>query len=308
MIKHDYRFVVAAAIIIAGSLGLCRMASAGETGRAQLANPLFAMNFALHEPGMPLDAQARVLKELGYRGTQHLGTVQALDATIEALDRAGLELYTAAVMPYDIPVDPGGGCPPGLKDAVRKLTGRKTLLLIQFVSSRYAASSTDGDARAVELGRELADYARDYGGRIAVYPHVGIWCERVDHAVRVVNQCDRKNLGVCFNLFHWLRTDPKGDLDALVRQAMPRLFLVTINGMSAAGAVETLDRSAYDVESFLRPFVVRGYRGPIGLQCVGLTGQPRENLAHSMDAWRELSARLATLAPRANSTAVQATD
>ena len=270
-------------------------------GRIELPNPFFAMNFALHDPKLaPLpDAQARLLKEVGYAGTQFLGTLEQLDGTLKAADRAGLEVFTAAVTPYNIPVDPGETYPAILKDVIRKLQGRKTLVLIQFVSKNYQRSSPAGDARAVELGRELAGYAKNYGVRLAIYHHVNIWCERADHAARIAKKCDRENFGICFNFFHWLRTDPDGDLSSLVKEALPCLSLVTVNGTSPQGNVQTLDQGRQDAESFLRPFVEAGYRGPIGLQCVGIKGDPQDNLVRSMEAWRKISARLAGAAPAA---------
>ncbi|NLX95958.1 MAG: TIM barrel protein [Rhodopirellula sp.] len=272
------------------------------TRRAGIQNPLFAMNFALHDPQLATrpDAQARLLKETGYAGTQFLGTLEQLEGTLTAMERAGLEVFTAAVTPYNIPVDPGKTYPAILKDAIRKLEGRKTLLLIQFVSERYERSSPEGDARAVELGRELADYAKCYKVRLAIYHHVHIWCERADHAARIAEQCGRDNLGICVNLFHWLKTDPEGDLPVLAKSVLPVVFLVTVNGTSPEGNYQTLDQGSEAAERFLRPFLQAGYRGPIGLQCVTLKGDPRNNLVVSMEAWKGMSARLAGSAPAAD--------
>ena len=274
----------------------------GGTGAAEepsiskgLSNPFFAMNFEHLDPHISSSrpTQVRLLKELGYDGALYLGGLDGMRDALGVLNEAGLEAYAVAVIPYDIPVDPGGACPAVLKEAIPQLKGRKSLLLIQFQSKTYPRSSPDGDRRAVELGRELADFARGYGVRVAIYPHHNIWCERVDHAIRLAKQCDRENLGLCFNLSHWLWTDPDGDLQSLVRQAMPHLFLVTINGTSPQGSLETLDRGDYDVSAFLKPFIEAGYRGPIGLQCVSIKGDARDNLARSMQAWRKISARLA---------------
>lgn len=272
------------------------------TGRAGIQNPLFAMNFALHDPQLAArpDAQARLLKETGYAGTQFLGTLEQLEGTLTAMDRAGLEVFTAAVTPYNISVDPGKSYPAILKDAIRKLEGRKTLLLIQFVSERYERSSQEGDTQAVELGRELADYAKRYNVRLAIYHHVNIWCERADHAARIARQCGRDNLGICFNLFHWLKTDPEGDLSLLAKSVLPVVFLVTVNGTSPEGDYQTLDQGSGTAERFLKPFIQAGYRGPIGLQCVTVKGDPRENLVASMEAWKEMSVRLAASAPAAD--------
>ncbi len=125
---------------------------------------------------------------------------------------------------------------------------------------------------------------------------MNIWCERVDHATRLAKQIDRENFGICFNLYHWLRTDPDGDLRAVVREAMPHLFLVTVNGEldppQGPGGLP-LGHGGYDVAEFLQPFVEAGYRGPVGLQAVFWKGDVRENLRQSLRAWNEISSRLA---------------
>jgi sugar phosphate isomerase/epimerase len=244
------------------------------------------------------EAQAALLRELAYDGCQYLGPLEPLDVTLDAMHKAGLDVFTAAVPGYNIPVDPGSDYDPALKEGIRRLKGRKTLFLIGFVSKAYHRSSPQGDARAVEICRQLADFAQSYGVRVAIYPHVNQWCERVEDALRIVKKADRKNLGICFNLYHWLRTDHERNLAPLVAASMPHLLLVTINGTSPEGSMETLDRSSYDVYEFLKPFVDAGYDGPIGLQCVGLRGNPRANLQRSIDAWRTLSARLSTTSKR----------
>lgn len=73
---------------------------------------------------------------------------------------------------------------------------------------------------------------------------------------------------------------------------MPRLLLVTINGTTPDGGYATLDHGLNQAAEFLKPFVVSGYRGPIGLQCVGIPGDPGDNLTRSMKAWKQLSAQL----------------
>lgn len=280
------------------SAGASEKFAAGEQAQKGLTNPFFAMNFERADPKIASsrEAQAKLLKELGYAGSLYLGPVGDMRPALRALDAEGLEIFAAAVIPYDVPVDPGQTYPASLKEAIQQLKGRKTLLLIQFQSQAYPRSSPAGDARAVELGRELADFARGYGVRLAIYPHQKIWCERVDHATRIAEQCGRQNFGVCFNLAHWLWTDPRGDLDLRVREAMPHLFLVTINGTMPEGTQETLDHGSYDVTAFLKPFIAAGYQGPIGLQCVGIPGDARDNLTRSMTAWRKMSASLANAA------------
>jgi len=285
------------ALLAFGLSGLAATGWAEEpSDNKGLDNPLFAMNFARGDPMLAAspEAQAALLRELGYDGCQYLGTLEQLDATLDAMNKAELDAFTVAVPGYNISVDPGSDYEPALKQAIRQLKGRKTLFLIGFASKNYERSSPQGDVRAVEACRQLADFARPFGVRVAIYPHVNQWCERVEDALRIAQKTDRENLGICFNLYHWLKTDQERKLEPLVAASMPRLFLVTINGTSPEGSMETLDRGSYDVCQFLKPFVAHGYSGPIGLQCVGVKGEPRDNLTRSMAAWRKLSVRLRT--------------
>jgi sugar phosphate isomerase/epimerase len=124
--------------------------------------------------------------------------------------------------------------------------------------------------------------------------------ERVEDAVRVVKKVDRKNVGVMFNLCHWLKVDDEKNTESLLKLAMPHLFVVTINGADsqARGAgwnrlIQPLGSGSFDMHRFLKALRGLGYTGPIGLQCYGLRGDAREHLKRSIAAWRKLSARLA---------------
>lgn len=295
MIRRKYQ-VFAGLLVVLGSVGFKVRGADDAPAQQRLANPFFAMNFARHDPALAAspDAQAALLRELGYDGCQYLGPLEQLDTTLEAMEKAGLVVSTAAVPGYNISVDPGTDYQPTLKEGIRRLKGRKTLFLIGFASKNYDRSSPEGDLRAVEICQQLADFAQPHGVRIAIYPHVNQWCERVEDALRIARKADRKNLGICFNLYHWLRTDKERKLDPLAAASMPHLFLVTINGTSPEGSMETLDRGSYDVGQFVKPFIARGYSGPIGLQCVGVRGDPRDTLTRSMAAWKKLSAQLRT--------------
>jgi hydroxypyruvate isomerase len=129
---------------------------------------------------------------------------------------------------------------------------------------------------------------------VALYPHEGFWLEKVDDAVRVAQKCNRRNIGLSFNLYHWLKTDSPANMGTAITRAMPYLFAVTINGTTEAGSIETLDKGTFDVYRFLRVIKREGFKGPIGLQGYGIGGDVRENLRRSMDAWRGFSRRLAT--------------
>ena len=263
------------------------------TTPAQSPNSFFAFCMDTHDSQKrTLDEQAALLKELGYDGAGHLW-LDDLDQRIETLDAFGLKLFqiylrvniAADKPPYD----------PRLEEALPLLKGRDVMLAL-LVTGR-PPSDPGGDARAVEIVCEIADMAEASGVRVVLYPHAGDWLERVEDAVRVARKADRPNVGVMFNLCHWLKVDDEENLKPLLATAMPHLFAVSINGADRAAEIhadtgnwlQPLGSGSFDVCAFLRTLRDLGYRGPIGLQCYGIPGDARDHLTRSMAAWRELA-------------------
>ena len=121
----------------------------------------------------------------------------------------------------------------------------------------------------------------------------------MEDAVRVADKVDRPNVGVMFNLCHWLRVDKQRDYRPLLEAAMPRLWAVSINGADSfdpkpgwAHYIQPLDSGSFDVGGLLKTLKELGYKGPIGLQCFGIGGDAREHLARSMAKWQELKKNL----------------
>ena len=188
---------------------------------------------------------------------------------------------------------------PRLRTAIEQLQGRDTLIWITVVGGK---PSSDGlDDRAVTIFREIADVAARSGLRVALYPHKGSYVERVEDAVRLAKKIDRKNLGVSFNLCHFLWVDDAKNLELRLKEARPYLMAVSINGadgeetnkLSLGRLIQTLDRGSFDVGRVLIALKRLNYTGPIGLQGFMVPGDVRDNLARSMSAWRKLSARAA---------------
>ena len=259
--------------------------------KAGLLNPFFAMDTgtkdATHQTPK---AQVEMLKELGYPGIG--GSLDNLSEMLDELDKNGLKLfavYTGAWLDAD-----KDKYEPRLKDAIKLLKGRGTILWLFIQSDQHKLSSPEGDPRAVEIVREIADMADESGLKVALYPHVNFWLERVEDAVRVAKKVNRKNVGVTFNLCHWLMVDKEESMEDRLKLAMPLLSVVTINGADSGGKdwstlIQTLDRGTFDIGKFLRTLNALGYKGPIGLQHYGIQGDARENLKRSLDAWRKLS-------------------
>jgi len=238
--------------------------------------------------------QAEMLKDLGYDGVGHI-FLDGVAERLKTLDAAGLTLYQITMN-----VDVAAGKPPyeaRFKDVLKLVKGRN----VQFALLLNGATPSDPsvDPHAVKILREMSDLARDSGSQLLLYPHQGSWIERIEDSVRVAEKVDRTNVGVMFNLCHWLRVDKQRDYKPLLKRAMPRLWAVSINGADSQDDkpgwdhyIQPLDKGSFDVGALLTTLKELGYKGPIGLQCYGIGGDARQHLARSMTAWRNLRGNL----------------
>jgi sugar phosphate isomerase/epimerase len=253
-------------------------------------NPFFAMDTATKDDKhKTAGEQAQMLKELGYLGIGigYAGT-DSLAETLKELDQRDLQLFAVYT---GINIDPGAQpYDPSLKDAMKVLEGRNTILWVFAQSQAQKPSTVEGDTRAVEILCELADEAAAHKVRISLYHHQGFWLETIEDAERIANRVNRPNVGVTFNLCHWLRVAKDRDAQAVLQRAMPRLSVVNINGADTDGQdwktlIQTLDRGTFDMRGFLETLRDAGYTGPIGFQGYGIGGDVHENLKRTMTAW-----------------------
>ena len=232
-----------------------------------------------------------MLKELGYEGVGHLW-LDNLPERLKTLDAASLKLFQITL---SVDITPGKQAyDPRLKEVMPLLKGRGVQLLL--LMNGLKPSDPAGDARAVEIIREMAALAQDSGAQVLLYPHSYMWLERIEDAVRVADKVDRPNVGVMFNLCHWLRVSKSREYEPLLAQAMPRLWAVSICGADEfddkpgwGRYIQPLGRGSFDMATFLKTLRQLGYTGPIGLQCYGIPGDVRDTLAESMKAWRSYS-------------------
>jgi sugar phosphate isomerase/epimerase len=267
-------------------------------GRQAQATPFFAFCMDTHDSKKrTLGQQAQLLKELGYDGAGHLW-LDHVPERLKTLDEAGLKLFQVYVR-LNVAPDAKPPYDARLKDLLPLLKGRGTMLAV--LCSGGKPSDVSGDERAVPLLREIADLAQPHGIRVALYPHVGDWLEKMDDAIRVARKVDRPNVGVMFNLCHFLKVDDSGNIKPLLEKAGPLLLAVSINGsddsVDLRGGkgkwIVPLDEGRFDLLGLLKTLKGLGYTGPVGLQCWGIGGDAREHLLRSMSAWRKLNERLA---------------
>jgi len=269
-------------------------AAASEPSGAKT-NAFFAFCIDTHDAKKRnLEQQAALLKELGYDGVGHLW-LDNIPERLKTLDAAGLKLFQITMT---VDITPGKQAyDPKLKEVMPLLKGRGVQFLL--LMNGLKPSDPAGDARAVEIIRQIAALARDSGAQVLLYPHSYMWLERIEDAVRVADKVDRPNVGVMFNLCHWLRVSKDRNYQPLLAQAMPRLRAVSISGADEfddkpgwAHYIQPLGRGSFDMLAFLKTLRRLGYTGPIGLQCYGIPGDVRDTLAESMKAWRSYSARI----------------
>jgi sugar phosphate isomerase/epimerase len=276
------------------SAALLAPAAAGELSGAKT-NAFFPFCIDTHDAKKRnLEQQAALLKELGYDGVGHLW-LDNIPERLKTLDAAGLKLFQITIL---VDITPGKRAyDPRLKEVMPLLKGRGVQFLL--LMNGLKPSDPAGDARAVEIIREIAALARDSGAEVLLYPHSYMWLERIGDAVRVAEKVDRPNVGVMFNLCHWLRVSKDRNYQPLLAQAMPRLRAVSISGADEfddqpgwAHYIQPLGRGSFDMLAFLKTLRRLGYTGPIGLQCYGIPGDVRDTLAESIKAWRSYCARM----------------
>jgi sugar phosphate isomerase/epimerase len=248
--------------------------------------PLYVFDDGLDHGGLSLQAQVELVKRTGYAGVFYTGT-QHIPELLVAHRSRGLKLlgtYTGTDISSASP-----GLEPGLPEAIEQLRGTGALIVFTV-----RGQASDADERAVPVIRKVCDMAAQSGLKVALYPHVGFHVARIEDALRLREKVDRSNLGVVFNLCHWLKSGDEANLAARLQQAMPYLMMVSINGADHEGdwdrLIQTLDRGTFDLRQFLKTLADAGYRGPIGLQCYAIKGDQEENLRRSMTAWQALNA------------------
>jgi sugar phosphate isomerase/epimerase len=255
---------------------------------ADAAAPLGVFDNGLGRGILSIEDQAELARKTGYAGVLFAGTAHIPEMR-KALDSRGLKFY--GIYTGMNVADKEPSFDPGLPEAIRQLRGSGALITFN-VNGHHS----DGDAIAVRVIRQVADMAEEAGLRVALYPHYGMHMARIEDALRLREMAGKSNVGIVFNLCHWLRSGDEANLTMRLRQAAAFLDLVLINGADHEGdwdrLIQPLDRGEFDVQGFLLALRGAGYHGSIGLQCYAIKGDREENLARSMAAWRKLSAHV----------------
>ncbi len=267
---------------------LCLRGMAAET------NEFFAMDTIAR--GRPAEV-VPLLKELGYSG---LGGAVGDGEMALALKAAGLRYFNGYLtLSFDAEK-------PALDDKLRQqieaMKGHDAALWLAVDKVRknnqaYANSSADADETVIAKLREIAAFAGPRGVKIALYPHASTWLEKVEVATRIADKINSPEVGMTFNLCHWLKVEgTETDPMPVLKAALPRLMFVTINGADGGDTramgwdrlIQPLGQGSYDVAAFVKGVRAVGYKGPVGFQGYGIQAAPREVLKKTMEAWKGL--------------------
>jgi sugar phosphate isomerase/epimerase len=268
----------------ASLLALANVDARGFDGGAGLPNSVFAYEFGDISPAQ----QAGFAREYGFAGTV-FDHARLIPERLRAMDDAHLQLFflwlTVDISHGQIKYEPE------MEAAIEALQGRGTVVWIAIQGEGAGA-----EERTIEAVDRISDLAARSNLRVALYPHYGFYLARFRDVVRVAERVGRSNVGVTFNLCHELRSGFEPEFPQLLDKAIPRLYGVTVNGADREGRdwntlIQPLGSGDYDVTGFVRTIAKAGYRGPFGIQCYGLKGDPGVYLKQSMAAWRVVSLR-----------------
>jgi sugar phosphate isomerase/epimerase len=249
-------------------------------------------------PNAPVgfEAQAALVKRLGYDGLAG-HTEDSYFELRAAMDRVGLEMpeiYIAMNI-----VDGKISYHEALKKILEHSKDRDLLVTLHLHADEFMDHKTEGDELFVEGIRDLADFAAPLNIKIAIYLHVNFYCERLEHAMDLAEKIHRKNAGVVFNLCHILKVDGEEGWEEKALAALPRLFMVSINGADSGNTkemgwdrlIQPLGEGSFNTYELIKLLKDNGYDGKFGLQCYNIQQDCEVALTKSINTWKEYQMR-----------------
>ncbi|MEX2569596.1 MAG: TIM barrel protein [Cyclobacteriaceae bacterium] len=262
--------------------------------------PFFVFNNGVEDENFDTpEKQAKLLNQIGFDGMEKKG-IDGLEKTIKALENQNLQLYTIYInINLDDDKNPFD---PRLEEVFKMIEGKGTMPWFYITSKKYEPSSSENDNIALPILQRIADMANKYDVKVMIYPHVNFWVHNVQDAVRVVKKANRKNLGITFNLCHFLADAGVQSSELflpLLEKSMPYVFAISLNGADAPTdeiiesgnlwkhLIQPLGEGDYNTFSYLKAFLDRGFDGPVGLQCYNIKEEKPIHLTKSMTTWKE---------------------
>lgn len=268
--------------------------------KKELDNDFYAFSNAGNLPNAPEDTEDMIdlLKNLGYEGWAGHYSVKDNPGRRDALEKAGLSLPEIY---WRLDVDSLGNVTykDGLKEAIADSKDQNLIVTYIIKAEAFEENHAEGDQIIVKAIQELADFAAPYGVRMAAYPHVNVYCETVEHSVRIAKMADRDNVGAAFNLPHFLKKEGDEGWQDKISNALPYLYMVSICGadsgdtqnMNMSKLIQPLGEGTYNPYPIVKFLKDNNYKEPIGLQCYNIKQDAEVALSKSISTWKTYQER-----------------
>lgn len=271
-----------------------------STPEKEVENIFYCFSNAGNLPNAPegLEANAAFLKNLGYDGwAGHYGE-DDYTARRTALDKAGLEMPEIY---WNLDIDSAGNWTykEGLEEVIKDSKDRNLIVSLLVRAQAYQEDQEKGDPLVVKAIQSLADFAAPHGVKIAVYPHVNVYCETLEHSLRLAKMADRDNVGAIFNLCHLLKKEGEEGWEQKLTDAIPHLYMISICGADAGNTkafdwdqlIQPLGEGSFDCYALIKTALDGGYEGPFGLQCYNIKQDANVAMTTSINTWKEYQHR-----------------
>ena len=249
------------------------------------------------------DKQVELVKNADFDGIE-INQIESFDGMKSALDQFQFKgSYFYVKLQLGDPIDNR------LESAINKLKGTNTIIAPYILADtkRFKPNSPEGDSEAIKLLQLISMWSKKSGLQVAIYPHFSFYVERTDHALQLAQKVNRKNVGLSFNLCHWLATTSlteRTDLKNHLKELKPYLKMMTISG-----AYDVISQKKTIFDDYILPlgtgnfdtydlvkFMVKTikYKNPIGVQCYNIKGNKPQLIKNTMSVWNGYKTRLET--------------
>jgi sugar phosphate isomerase/epimerase len=247
------------------------------------------------------DKQVELVKSAGYAGME-INSEDIFEEMKNAMDKFGLHpSYFYVRIKLDTPhVDKR------LEGYIRQLKGSKAIIATYIVgNARFPAGSRHADTLVERLLKQVSDWANMADLQVAIYPHLGYYVQRTDHALELARLVKRKNVGLTFNLCHWLATTTvaeRSGLQAHLKELKPYLKMITISGANNVVSqkpnvwddyILPLGSGSFDTYGLLKYCIKDLYlKVPVGVQCFNIKTDKYKLVKHTMSVWKQYAQAL----------------
>lgn len=248
------------------------------------------------------DKQVELVKNAGYDGLE-INQVESFEGMFSALKK---QQFPGAFFYIKVKMEPPY-LDSRLQGYIRQLKGSNVILapFIVSESKQFTSPSAEGDALAAKLIGQLGEWAEQSGLQVAIYPHLYDYVEKTGHAVAIAKKTGRQNVGLTFNLCHWLATtsaEERTGLQSELAALLPYLKMTTINGANDVVTqkqnpwddyILPLGTGSFDTYGLVKYLLIDlKFKGPVGIQCFSIKGDKHALVRNTIAVWEQYKKRL----------------